>query len=145
MIRIAQMFALALIASPAVAWEAGVEGAICTLTHAEAGTQVRLTSDPSVPLYTITFSGPDQWPVADRFSIRFDGAQTNTITTDRHVLSDNRRSLSVSDRGFGNVLDGLQFNDRATGISGEAALAVSLDGAAPEVAAFRACGTVPSA
>ncbi len=121
-----------------------MDGALCTLTHVEDDLAMRLTFDPSVPLYTITVSGPEPWPVAPEFGIRFDGPQPNTIRTDRHVLSPDLQRLSVSDRGFGNVLDGLQFNDTATAFSGEATVTVSLTGAAPEVEAFRACGLTPS-
>jgi hypothetical protein len=51
----------------------------------------------------------------------------------------------VSDRGFGNVLNGLAGNRTATGFSGAASVTVSLEGAAAEVAAFEACGAAPSA
>ena len=47
--------------------------------------------------------------------------------------------------GFGNVLAGLSRNTRAEFIAGPATLSVSLDGAAPEVAAFEACGVAPVA
>jgi hypothetical protein len=127
------------------AWEAGVDGGLCTLSHSEDGVSVRLTFDPSVPLYTITLTAIDPWPVAPGFAMQFDGARPLTIRTNRHVLSPDRQSLSVSDRGFGNVLDGLQFNDTAQGSSGPASIAVSLVGAAPEVAAFRTCGQLPTA
>jgi hypothetical protein len=127
------------------AWQAGSEGRICTLAHAEDGTEILLTYDPSVPLYTITLTGPDPWPVSGLFGIRFDGDAPNTITTDRHVLSDDGRSLTVSDRGFGNVLNGLAGNRTATGFSGAASVTVSLEGAAAEVVAFEACGAAPSA
>lgn len=142
---IAAVALFATMAAPARAWEAGVDGGLCTLTHSEGDISVRLTFDPSVPLYTITLTASDPWPVAPEFAMQFDGAQPLTIRTDQHVLSPDRRSLSVSDRGFGNVLDGLQFNATAQGLSGPASVAVSLDGAAPEVAAFRACGQVPTA
>jgi hypothetical protein len=134
-----------MLGSPAVAWEAGIEGAICTLTHAEDGAEVRLTFDPSVPLYTITLTGAEPWPVAPDFSMVFNGPRGNAISTTAHVLSPDRLSLSVADRGFGNVLDGLQYNDLALGISGDVVVTVSLEGAAPEVEAFRACGTMPTA
>jgi hypothetical protein len=51
----------------------------------------------------------------------------------------------VSDRGFGNVLDGLEFNQVALAATGDRVVSIDLDGAAPEVAAFRACITTPSA
>ncbi|MEJ6390567.1 hypothetical protein V8J83_13725 [Gymnodinialimonas sp. 2307UL20-7] len=127
------------------AWEAGVEGGLCTLTHDEDAVSVRLTFDPTVPLYTITLTAQDPWPISPEFAMQFNGSQPLTIRTGRHVLSPDRLSLSVSDRGFGNVLDGLQFNATAQGLSGPASVAISLDGAAPEVAAFRSCGQVPTA
>lgn len=132
-------------ALPATAWEAGTDGPLCTLTHSAPDATVRLTYDPSVPLYTITMTGDAPWPVAAIFGMTFDGPRPNTIQTDRHVLSPDRSALSVSDRGFGNVLDGLQYNDTATGFSGGARVTVSLDGAAEPVAAFRACLIAPTA
>ncbi len=136
--------ALVAIPSMAWAWDVQVDGPLCILTHSEGDVAVRLTFDPAVPLYTITLTGPDPWPVAGSFGILFSGEAPNTITTDRHVLSPDRQSLSVSDRGFGNVLNGLARNETATGFSGEAALSVSLDGAAPAVEAFRNCGATPT-
>lgn len=144
MLRIALLLALPLFTAPADAWEAGVEGALCTLTHDGEEAAVRLTYDPSVPLYTITIERLEPWPIAERFTMSFHGAQPNMISTNRHVLSPDRRRLSVSDRGFGNVLDGLQFNDTATGLSGLETVVLDLEGAAPEVAIFRTCGQAPS-
>ncbi|MBY4893382.1 hypothetical protein KUL25_11465 [Rhodobacteraceae bacterium N5(2021)] len=144
MIRIALTLALTLAAPVASAWEVGREGALCTLTHDEDGASVRLTFDPGVPLYTIAVSGTGPWPVAALFSMSFDGPQPNTIRTDRHVLSPDRDTLSVADRGFGNVLDGLQYNVTARAVSGAQVVTFSLEGAGPEVAAFRACGQTPS-
>lgn len=142
--RISLAVAATCAALPAAAWEAGVDGALCTLSHTEADITVRLTYDPGVPLYTISLTAPEPWPLAPSFAMRFEGEQPNVITTDRHVLSPDRRTLSVSDRGFGNVLDGLAGNETATGISGLGAISVGLEGAAPEVAAFRACWQTPS-
>jgi hypothetical protein len=50
----------------------------------------------------------------------------------------------VTDSGFGNVLDGLQFNDTATAVTGAAELRIPLEGAAPAVEDFRACTKAPS-
>lgn len=135
---------ITLCATPAAAWQAGVSGPLCTLSHAEGNVSVQLTFDPTVPLYTIAVTGAEPWPVDAGFSMTFEGPRPNTIRTDRHVLSTDLGTLSVSDRGFGNVLDGLQFNDAARAISGDTTVQVSLDGAAPEVEAFRACGQTPS-
>jgi len=135
----------ALAASPAPAWQAGREGAVCTLTHTDpdAG-EVRLTHDPAGPLYTITVTRTEPWPEAPIFGIAFGGGAELTITTDRHVLSEDARALTVTDRGFGNVLTGLARNETATIFTGPAALTVSLVGAAPEVADFAACEVAPS-
>ncbi|MEJ6393797.1 hypothetical protein V8J82_11050 [Gymnodinialimonas sp. 2305UL16-5] len=138
------LLALALTASAAEAWQAGVDGTRCTLSHTEAAVSVHLTYDPAVPLYTITMTLPEPWPPSAEFGMRFDGPRPNTIRTTRHVVSPDRRSLSVSDRGFGNVLDGLQFNATATGFSGAAIVTLSLEGAAEPVARFRSCTETPS-
>ena len=140
---LAACLALAL-TTPAHAWQAGAEGAICTLTHSENGLDIRLTHDPGPPLWTITITGPEPWPQAAIFGIAFVGGAELTITTDRHSLSPDARALTVTDRGFGNVLAGLSGNQRAVFFTGGVELSASLDGAAPEVAAFEACGTRPS-
>jgi hypothetical protein len=141
--------ALALVAAssslPAQAWEAGVEGPLCTLEHSGPAGEVRLTYDPSLPLYTIAIRGTEPWPEFPVFAIRFDGPRENTISTARHVLSEGGLTLSVADVGFGNVLDGLEFNAVAVAYSGTTSLAFDLAGAAPEVAEFRACTVAPSA
>ena len=137
---------LALSAPPAAAWEAGREGAICTLTHNDpVDGDIRLTYDPSGPLYSITVTRAEPWPEAPVFGIAFTGGAELTITTDRHVLSEEGRALSVTDRGFGNVLRGLAQNQSATVFSGPVALLFSLAGAAPEVAEFAACEMMPTA
>jgi hypothetical protein len=128
---------------PALAWEAGRMGAVCTLTN-ESG-DVVLTHDPLGPVYSITVTRPDPWPEAAIFGIAFLGGQTVTITTDRHIRSADGLSITVTDRGFGNVLAGLAQNTTATIFAGEASLTVPLAGAAPEVVIFEACEAAPSA
>lgn len=126
-------------ALPAMAWEATL-GAICTLEHETPTAKIRLTHDPAAPLYTISITrktGP--WPEAATFSMAFTGAAALRIGTDRHVLSQDRRTLTVTDRGFGNVLNGLQFNAIARANAGTATEDIPLDGAAPAVQAFRDC------
>ncbi|NNV13074.1 hypothetical protein GTA62_17030 [Roseobacter sp. HKCCD9010] len=136
---------LMLTALPAQAWQAGVEGSLCTLTHSEPGLDIRLTYDPVLPEYTITLTLEQPWPDGPVFGIRFEGASPNTITTGNHQLSDDRRALTVTDRGFGNVLNGLAENETATAFTAPVGARFGLDGAAPEVAVFRACVIVPSA
>jgi len=134
---------LILAGQPAAAWDF-TPGLPCRLIHDAAAAQVELTYDPTQPLYTITLRRPAPWPDAPVFSLRFDGPAPLTISTNRHVLSDGGRALTVTDTGFGNVLDGLQFNRTATALIGGEEITVSLDGAAEPVAAFRLCRVDPS-
>ncbi len=127
--------------APVHAWEFSA-APICTLTHSEPGAEVRLTYDPRGPLYTITLTGPD-WPSDEVFAIRFDGPRPLTITTNRQQIEG--PALTVTDRGFGNVLNGLEFNQTATAILGDTALPISLTDAAEPVRAFRACVSAPLA
>lgn len=136
--RFAFGYALALLASPAAAWEF-TPSPVCTLTYSDASVDVVVTFDPAIPEYSITLTTPRPWPQADQFGLTFAGPRGLSIGTDRHVLSDDRFSLTVTDTGFGNVLDGLQFNEQAIGASGDAQVTVDLTDAAPAVAAFRAC------
>ena len=77
--------------------------------------------------------------------MRFDGPRGLTITTNRQTLTENGRTLTVTDRGFGNVLNGLEFNTTATALSDDVEVPFPLDGAASAVQAFRACATAPTA
>jgi hypothetical protein len=126
---------------PAMAWQAGRMGTICTLS--DTAGDVILTHDPSGPVYTITVRRSDPWPAAAIFGITFLGQDGLTITTDRHVLSDDGRAITVTDRGFGNLLAGMRGNDTATLFAGPVSKTVSLAGAAPAVAEFEACTPLP--
>lgn len=136
------LIALVLLAAPAHAWEFSPTP-ICTLSHTQVGAQVRVTYDHTTSLYAIAVTSSDGWPSAPAFSIRFSGARPNTISTQNHQTTD--QTLTVTDRGFGNVLDGLEFNHTATAFTQTAAVTVSLDGAAEPVRRFRACATAPIA
>lgn len=130
--------------TPANAWTF-TPGTICQLDHQEADLSVRLTYDPAAPLYTISITQSAPLPKAPTFAIRFDGPQPIQIATDRHSYSADGTTLTVADQGFGNVLNGLQFNDTMTALSGSNAFTLSLKGAAAPTAAFRACeGPAPS-
>lgn len=126
------------VSTPALAWEAQL-GRVCELVHDEAGASVRVTYDPAIPQYAIAISLTRAWPDSPVFAMRFAGPRGNIISTDRHVLSGDRATLTVTDSGFGNVLNGLEFNDTATALLGDEAVPLSLDGAAPAVREFRAC------
>ncbi|KAF0115641.1 MAG: hypothetical protein FD150_928 [Rhodobacteraceae bacterium] len=139
------LIALLLLTAPAQAWDF-TPTPICTILNDTPDLSVRVTYDPAQPEpYAITLTRPEPWPVADTFGLRFDGSAGLTIGTGRHQLSPDRRTLTVSDTGFGNVLDGLAFNGMATALAGDTAIPFDLTGARPAVEAFRACGEVPSA
>lgn len=138
-VALAPFLATLLAAVPASAWEFSAVP-VCTLSHETPDARVAVTYDPAQPQpYAIAITLDRPWPGAPGFGIRYDGARALSITTNRHVLSADGRTLTVTDHGFGNVLDGLEFNSTATAISGDRAVALPLDGAAPEVRAFRAC------
>ncbi|WP_322891619.1 MULTISPECIES: excinuclease ABC subunit B [unclassified Yoonia] len=129
--------ALFLIATPAAAWEFS-PAPVCTLTD-DTGT-LTVTYDASLPEYTVTITLPDgTWSEDATFAMNFAGNRPVFIQTDRHRISADGRSLTVADSGFGNVLNGLEFNERAYAISGDTTVGVSLDGIGPAMAAFRAC------
>ncbi|MEM1064468.1 MAG: excinuclease ABC subunit B [Pseudomonadota bacterium] len=134
------IFLIALTATPAAAWEFSPTP-VCTLSHAEPGARLDVTYDVRAEEpYAITVTRTDAaWPEAPVFAMRFDGPRGLTISTNRHRLSEGGRAITVSDRGFGNVLDGLEFNATATAILGETELGFPLAGAAPEVQKFRDC------
>lgn len=134
------LLALLLLSSPAHAWEF-TPTPICTLTHTEARADVEITYDHATGLYAIAVTNPNGWPASPVFSIRFDGAAANTISTQRHQTDG--PTLTVTDTGFGNVLDGLEFNTSATAFTRTSAVTVSLDGAAGPVQQFRACTAAP--
>ena len=131
---------LLLTATPALAWEAR-SGHVCELTHEGDAARVRVTYDPAIPEYAIAITPDRPWSPGPTFAIRFDGPRGMTISTDRHVIFDGGATLTVTDRGFGNVLNGLEFNYTATALLGDRAIAFALDDAGPAVRAFRACTT----
>ena len=128
-----------LIATPAAAWEFSPTP-VCTLEHEATDSAWTLTYDPAEDLYAIALTrAVTDWPAATVFAIAFEGPRGLTISTTRHALSGDGRTLTVTDTGFGNVLDGLQYNATATAMIGDARVIADLEGAAPEVEAFRAC------
>jgi hypothetical protein len=136
---------LMFLASPAAAWEF-TPVPVCTLTHEMADASVTVTYDPRQPeAYAIRIDRAAPWPVAPVFSIDFAGPRALAISTTRHRLSDDGTALTARDEGFGNVLDGLEFNTTATAILGEARVPFPLDGAARPVQDFRACTEAPLA
>ena len=139
------IYALIFLASPASAWEF-TASPICTLNHTLPEAEVRVTYDPRVPVYAISLTRQSTpWLPSPAFSIQFDGPRPLIISTDRHRLSDANTTLTVTDSGFGNVLDGIEFNATATARTASQSVIIPLHDADGPVAAFRACvngGTV---
>ena len=134
---------LSCFAHPAHAWEF-TPGTPCLLTHETEHAAVELTFDPTVPLYTISITRDAPFTPAPVFSMTFSGPAGLSISTGAHEFSNGGRTLTVTDSGFGNVLNGLQFNTTATATLGTQHITLPLDGAAEPVAAFRACDVLPS-
>lgn len=129
---------LALAAAPAAAWEY-TPGQPCLLEHAEGDVEVALTYDPTAPLYSISVTRAEPFAQAPVFAMEFLGAASLIISTNQHSLSADGRTVTVTDRGFGNVLNGLQYNQTARALLGDQVVSVSLNGAAEPTAAFREC------
>jgi hypothetical protein len=139
------LIALLFLGSPVLAWDF-TPSPVCTILSDGPDLSIRLTYDPSrSEPYAIFLTRPDPWPVSATFGLRFDGPSALTIGTTRHRLSPDGRTLSVSDTGFGNVLDGLARNRTATALAGTSEVPFDLAGARSAVDAFRACGTPPAA
>ncbi len=134
------LLALLMMVGPAYSWEFTIDD-LCRLRHDTGAVQVEVTYDPAAPEYAIHITRETAWPAAEAFGIRFSGARPNTIVTDRQVITNEGRTVSVYDSGFGNVLNGLQFNETASALLGDALVDVRLDGAADPVAEFRTCTT----
>lgn len=136
--------ALCLMSAPAFAWEF-TPGIPCLLTHETPDVSVELTYDPTGPVYSISLTQAVPFAPSPVFSMQFTGPQSLSISTGQHRLSNGGRTVTVVDSGFGNVLNGLQFNQTATAILGPQQIVVPLTDAADAVAAFRDCDTLPTA
>ena len=138
------LFCFLCFTSPAAAgWEASSNGPVCLLSQMTDKGTVTVSHDPRQSLpYAIQISRQaDVWVGAPLFALQFDGLGPITITTERHQLTDDNSKLVVTDRGFENVLRGLEANFVALAVLGKQSLVIPLNGAAPEVAKFRACTT----
>ena len=130
------------VSTQATAWEF-TETDICTVSHDTEDTSIALTFDPATGIYDIALTLNGQtWADGQTFRIVFNGARSLAIGTDRQVINDDRTQLSVSDSGFGNVLDGIQFNDTMTASLGDQSISLPLNGAAGPMTAFRLCPTI---
>lgn len=139
------LIALCLLAAPASAWEFTATP-VCTITHETPDLALRISFDPAQPQpYAIALTRPTAWEQTESFGLRFEGPAAMTIGTGRHQLSSDGKTLTVSDTGFDNVLDGLAYNARGTALAGATEVPFDLTGARPAVEAFRACDVLPSA
>jgi len=135
-IRVAAL--LGLLTTPAHAWTF-TPGSPCLLTHTTDSAQIKLTYDPALPLYTLSITRTAPFAPAPLFAVQFQGANPIAISTDRHTLTNDNRTITVTDSGFGNVLNGLQFNFTAIATLGDQTVEIPLIGAADPVTDFRAC------
>lgn len=135
---------LSLLATPAFAWEFS-SSPICTLSHTTEKADLTVTYNrrSDGPFAIEITQGDGNWQPSPVFLMRFDGPRRSVITTDRHTLGPEGKTLTVTDRGFGNVLDGIEFNIIAIAKSGETTLVFPLTGAAPAVRRFRVCVASP--
>jgi len=132
------IIALALLPVPAFAWEFSPVP-ICTLSQTRGSTQIVVTYDPDVPIYALSVTLDGQTWDDGPFIMAFEGGIPPRISTDRQVLSNDGRTLTVTDLGFGNVLHGLGTGARVFASVGTSGGIVSLDGIGPALDAFRAC------
>ncbi|QEE34855.1 excinuclease ABC subunit B [Octadecabacter sp. SW4] len=128
---------LALAPVPALAWEFSPDP-ICTLAHDTDTAEIVITYDVNLPEYALAITLKNgTWADAPVFGMEFIGPRPLAIGTDRHVTDG--ATLTVRDSGFGNVLDGLEYNAGAVAVSGATTIPMLLTDAAPAVRAFRAC------
>ena len=138
--RFGLILLMSVLAAPAAAWTFRADP-VCTLDHQTDALRVTLTHDPRLEQsYAIALTLTDGvWPAGDLFAIRFEGPRGLTITTDRHILSEGGSTLTVTDTGFGNVLDGIGLNQRALVMTGGATLLIALQGAHGPLQQFLTC------
>lgn len=110
---------------------------ICTLSHETDQARFVMTFDPSGPEYRLTITRThSNWAPSPAFAMIFDGPAP-PISTTFHVIEG--QNLTVTDRGFGNVLRGLEVSLEAVAATTDQAAVFELDGIAEPLAAFRAC------
>ncbi|MEO1550105.1 MAG: hypothetical protein AAFR93_06690 [Pseudomonadota bacterium] len=135
--RLFTLFVLSLLPHQALGWTF-TPVPLCTISHENDAARIDVVYDPGVPEYRLKIALTNaQWAPAPVFSMAFEGGRSLTISTDRHAtLGPN---LMVQDRGFGNVLDGLEFNQSVRALTDRQAVAFALTGAAEPVRRFRDC------
>lgn len=130
---------LAILPFPATAWEFSPTP-ICTLSHQNADAEFTVTFDASLPEYALSIRlATGIWDTSPVFQLSFLGANSLQIGTIEHSFSADSTTLFVRDSGFGNVLDGLEFNDAAIASAAPKSVSFDLTNADPAIQAFREC------
>jgi hypothetical protein len=136
------LFALLLLTTPAHAWEF-TPSPVCTLTDTQDTGTLTVTYDASLPEYAIEITLENgTWPEAPAFGLAFAGGDALSIGTNRPMISGDGRTLTVKDRGFGNVLNGLEFNTRAYAMADDFTVGFDLTGIKEAITAFRDCPAI---
>ena len=130
-------------AAPATAWEF-TPGVPCILSDIQGDTRIELTHDPRAPLYSLSITRAQPWDEGQIFSMTYLGPRGFQIATSRQTFQDDGRTLRVEDRGFGNVLDGMEYNGTALANLGDTDVRIDLEGAAEPVREFRRCSGLPT-
>ena len=116
-----------------------------TLTHTTDTATLTITYDESINIpYALRITRSTPWTDAPDFSMSFSGPNGFTISTNRHTLSNDKGTLHVEDTGFGNVLNGLEFNVTARAVLGDVTSAFPLNTIGPAMQAFRTCPSTPT-
>ncbi|MEM7243261.1 MAG: excinuclease ABC subunit B [Pseudomonadota bacterium] len=113
---------------------------ICRVTEKQQLIEIDLTYDHATEIYAIAFTKTEApWAQSQEFSIRFEGPRPKLIRTNRHQFSADGFTLTASDTGFGNVLDGLQYNTLAALQTGDERIFIQIHKSFPAIEAFRKC------
>lgn len=124
---------------PAAAWEFSPDP-ICTLSHQTDDVAFVITHDVANRTYTLEMTLLNSmWDPSPTFGITYSGSLPINIGTTQHRITNDSKTLSVSDSGFGNVLDGLEFNHTATATTQTQSLSLRTRGIEKPLKAFRAC------
>lgn len=133
------LIAFLLLGSPALAWDFSPDP-ICRISEKQDLVEINLTFDHASGVYAIAFTKLEApWDQGQQFSIRFEGPRPKLIRTDRHVFSVDGYTLTARDTGFGNVLDGLQYNTLAALETGDERIFIQIHKSFPAMEAFRKC------
>ncbi len=121
----------------ALAWDFSPQP-VCTLSFVTDAARIEITHDPAEANYRLELLLTEgSWVTSPTFGITFEGGSELTIGTRRHVIDGS--TLTVTDTGFGNVLNGLEFNRIATAFTNSQVVRFPLIDAAEPVQKFRQC------